>query len=635
MSNQGSHRLRILTVGDGDLTLSLAIIRAYGSSQIDLTASTLLHNAQELEDTYNNAPHVFAELKKHQARVLFGVDATQLHITDVGSFDCILFHHPHLGLETLSNSESWHAERHYQLLVHYLWSARQRLSTNPSSFIHLCLCGRQDTTWRLLDAANRSHLSLVKQYDTTTPLSTVLQTEGVVLKELKCEASYSAPRRYRNGKLGSKHYLGKYGYQHRPTHPATTKDVNVANSQHFIFQPNTPINELERDREQNDCQICGACFGDPVSLERHLKAPALPVKPLSATKSKTTITKSVDTSEPSDKRMKMTVSEGTLMWSGKVELISDGQRIRYFLRQKSKQLSKKKADRHIQQGCVLLNGEVVLDSSRIVRHNDEVELRQLEMSTSNTLSRSIVDIVHREVNWVVVWKPVGIRTQGAFSEQTMESLLAQQFGGCYESLSKMDTGCGGLCVFWQKSDDNASPLPLVKHEYTALVHGCVEWKEHDLVLQPARRWKKKDGSKSMRSADLPQNVDGLSRDIQKQTVLSETSCTLVCQEKSNVDSVSALSTLVVAAGANTRVDELCYGLRKTLGFPVVNDRVCRSEFIQLPRSVRNLIKNRLCIGCYGVQVDGKRITLPVPDRLSALYWQDFMVKGAMQPRKPI
>eukprot|EP00546_Thalassionema_frauenfeldii_P000015 CAMPEP_0178930812 /NCGR_PEP_ID=MMETSP0786-20121207/21502_1 /TAXON_ID=186022 /ORGANISM="Thalassionema frauenfeldii, Strain CCMP 1798" /LENGTH=224 /DNA_ID=CAMNT_0020607499 /DNA_START=776 /DNA_END=1446 /DNA_ORIENTATION=- len=217
-----------------------------------------------------------------------------------------------------------------------------------------------------------------------------------------------------------------------------------------------------------------ASFDDPDSLTKHMKAPALPTKPPRPPRPAIAV-KAGDNLEPDNKKIKVAVSEGPVLWSGKVEESSDGQRLRYFIRQQSVQLSKKKAEQHIQNGCVLLNAEVLFDSSRILRYKDEVELRQFEISTANSVSPSVVDIVHQEADWVVGWKPVGIRTQGAFSEQTMESLVSKQLGGVYESLSKMDTGCGGLCVFWRKADDNVSSKPLVMHEYTALVHGYVEW----------------------------------------------------------------------------------------------------------------------------------------------------------------
>jgi hypothetical protein len=45
------------------------------------------------------------------------------------------------------------------------------------------------------------------------------------------------PRRYRNGKLGSKHFGGRYGYRHRRTHGegGGIADIDVSGSFHFVF----------------------------------------------------------------------------------------------------------------------------------------------------------------------------------------------------------------------------------------------------------------------------------------------------------------------------------------------------------------------------------------------------------------
>ena len=297
--------LRVLTVGDGDFTLSLALARAYckinhrnakndgrklaedpgrtdcGSSSVSanlsirLTATTLLEDFKTLSMTYQNAPTVVAELlsgrfEDSAVRVLYGVDATQLHqypwTTSVGTsvrgtsvrgtsistltsnnrdcksssatndqeddekFDLILFHHPHLGPirgatpDTTSNDndangviidEAEHAARHFRLLCHYLDSASRVLSGHDYARIHVCVCGTQAETWNLYDAA-----ALVKTLDPVppSPLSTaagpILQQLLLIDKEEEDGWSYNqpapgmaAPRRYRNGKHGSRHWL--------------------------------------------------------------------------------------------------------------------------------------------------------------------------------------------------------------------------------------------------------------------------------------------------------------------------------------------------------------------------------------------------------------------------------------------
>jgi hypothetical protein len=63
-------RYRILTVGDGgDLTLSLALTRAYRNGKLDLVASTLMSSKEELVQTYLNAVDVLRELEERNVPV--------------------------------------------------------------------------------------------------------------------------------------------------------------------------------------------------------------------------------------------------------------------------------------------------------------------------------------------------------------------------------------------------------------------------------------------------------------------------------------------------------------------------------------------------------------------------------------
>ena len=68
--------LRVLTVGDGDLSYSLALQRAFGNA-IQLTA-TVLPTEDELAATYTMAAANAAELRSRGATVLYGIDATAL-----------------------------------------------------------------------------------------------------------------------------------------------------------------------------------------------------------------------------------------------------------------------------------------------------------------------------------------------------------------------------------------------------------------------------------------------------------------------------------------------------------------------------------------------------------------------------
>lgn len=153
------------------------------------------------------------------------MDATQLG--DI--WDAILFHHPHLGP---IKDEQVHAHRHYVLLAHYFHSAKPCL--RPGGLVHVCLCGQQPQTWRVLEAAKRQGLTLVKQEYTTVPMSSWLSPS---METAPVQSHYRAPWCYRNGKLGSKYFGGRYGYRHRRTHGegGGIADIDVSGSFHFVF----------------------------------------------------------------------------------------------------------------------------------------------------------------------------------------------------------------------------------------------------------------------------------------------------------------------------------------------------------------------------------------------------------------
>ena len=182
-----THPYRILTVGDGDLTLSLALVRAYGNrsslcynkdnhsnNDLELTASTLIANEKELIRTYpHTAPDVLHELQASETRttiltgdcdhhhsnhhsnkeepnttrtptsttttsrveILYNVDATQLHhqFTSAATQQQQVPPSPrkwnailfHHPHLGLFETEQEQSIQHERLLAHYLWSASQ------------------------------------------------------------------------------------------------------------------------------------------------------------------------------------------------------------------------------------------------------------------------------------------------------------------------------------------------------------------------------------------------------------------------------------------------------------------------------------------------------------------------------
>jgi hypothetical protein len=363
--------LRILTVGDGDLTLSLAIARAYGNNdQILVSASTLEPCPEDLLQAYPNA--VVAELQESGVPVLYGVDATRLHCSprlaspflpstqhqqqkqkNLKEWDVIVFHHPHLGLSLLKEQdEEQHARRHHVLLSHYLNSACRVLAAKgdfefhskateenksehdtgngdrrlrEGGLVHVCLCGTQAETWRLVEAAQRQGLRLLRTMPTTEAFHHIWENPSPneasalgVLDDALCQANddqsmwnvypsqpgFAAPRRYRNGKLGSRHFLGKYGYRHRRTegqeYQGNSTDMNVSGSMHYVFCRNGEVADLHRGEgtatattttktpgtlgEEHPisspytCTVCDLQLESLDALHQHTLAPALPTK---------------------------------------------------------------------------------------------------------------------------------------------------------------------------------------------------------------------------------------------------------------------------------------------------------------------------------------------------------------------
>ena len=113
---RAAKQVRVLTVGDGDLSYSLALARAFGD-QLRLTATTLLSEAELLE-TYSGTAGCIAELQQRGATLRYGVNATALEAASppLGQQDHVVFNHPHLGLADLE-SVAAHARRHAVLVA--------------------------------------------------------------------------------------------------------------------------------------------------------------------------------------------------------------------------------------------------------------------------------------------------------------------------------------------------------------------------------------------------------------------------------------------------------------------------------------------------------------------------------------
>jgi hypothetical protein len=244
-----------------------------------------------------------------------------------------------------------------------------------------------------------------------------------------------------------------------------------------------------------------------------------------------------------------------------------------------------------------------------------------------------IEIVKRipRYHLLVVWKPSGMRTKGMFGATTLEYAVSKQEGATYVSLTSMDTGCPGLCVLQdsisQLVDNDYGGLQ-IQHFLTALVHKRAPdlWCDQPLQVEipVQQKWGKRK-RKNDREDDASANVQQQSSQLMK-------SIQLACTERTTSDELR-LSTISITS-TNPSSGSLCLYLRSQ-GYPVVGDRFCKREYISLKRSIRNRIKDKLCLGCYQIRIyihdnnnnkDGglimvEEVSKQAPDKLSAKYWE--------------
>jgi hypothetical protein len=255
-----------------------------------------------------------------------------------------------------------------------------------------------------VEAAQRQRLCLVEEVSTTVPLDHWLLLETEAAEVLP---HYPAPRRYRNGKLGSKHFLGRYGYRHLRTHgeqaSSGVADVNVSGSVHYAFGLDESNESCEEQVSETQCSVCGKEFRSVHELQQHCKAQALPdpviieddmkcceTKESEGVVDENAISTSVspsaieDVGEPdccltvnaatsSSSDSKIDTSDS--IFSSVVEDENYGKRLKWYLRHlfgKAAGLSKQQCERMVKSGRVALNGTIVVDSGRFLHTDDTI-----------------------------------------------------------------------------------------------------------------------------------------------------------------------------------------------------------------------------------------------------------------------
>ncbi len=680
--------LRLLTVGDGDISFSLSLKRAYPAASV--TASTLVESQTELCRLYINAAENSEEFVNNwKEQIIYKVDATNLQETIHQKYDMILFNHPHLGDSSLLKSESLAAQRHHSLLAHYFHSAQGIL--NEKGRIHVCLSGNQPKTWNVIDAARNCGLHCISQESTSGPISNWLFQEkdgNVDCKYQLAEAKshYKPPRKFRNGKLGSKHFLARFGYRHRRTEgdlfQGDAKEMNVQESVNFVFAIEIDKEESKRPVEMdvNTCNICRMQFERNEHLRAHLRTPALPdvahksCKEENPTKEDRNVQCSTQsTSLPSVHAKLKTVTPATesididdaaILIEATVEKNYDSQRLKNICRQEDFPLSKyikskSQCENAIKNGRVFVNRLVAFDTGRILRENDIVTLVKGEhnkaadsnsdevANNASVTIRFVQEITSTRtqgLSVVIANKPVGIRCVGSFSSTTLE-MKTQKHYECSRgvqklfcrSLTKLDTGCAGLCALAispESIDQKDLELLNICYNFTVLVHGSTPetWKKGIYAKVPTngvRQWKRQkteDNRVDDHDSSITLSTTALDLD---NAVCIKLLDTLSISEAEGQDE-QCISTLTVSSrhDEGRMANVIPYILRK-LGYPVVNDRFAKREYSRLPRRMKNVLKQKICIGCYSLDIEfegaTQKVATEVHKRTQCGFWRDTLV----------
>lgn len=647
--------LRLLTVGDGDISFSLSLKRAY--PDISVTASTLVESPTELRKLYNNAADNSTEfVESWNEQIIYKVDATHLKQTIHDKYDLILFNHPHLGDSTLKESESLAAQRHHSLLSHYFHSALDILSEQGR--IHVCLSGNQPKTWNVIEAATNCGLKCVSQESTSCPISKWLFQNGDCQKYQLAEAKshYKPPRKFRNGKLGSKHFLARYGYRHRRTEgdlfQGDAKEMNVQQSFNFVFEiDDEAAGKLKVDMDvTNTCSICGMQFDSNGHLRAHLRAPALPdvahrscregnPPTDSSTNSNTTSFPVAASSASAKTNTELLDIRDITLIEAEVGRQYDSKRLKNVCRQEGFPLSKyikskKQVENAIKNGRVFVNGLAAFDTGRFLKENDIVTLVKEEhnQAAHDNNDASVIKFVQeipstrkQGLSIVIANKPVGVRCVGSFASTTLE-MKTQKHYECSRGvkklfcrpLTKLDTGCNGLCalaISLEEIDANLES-PSICYDFTVLVHGRVPetWKSGIYAKIPTngvRQWKRRK-TETAGAEDHDSSITVSISELDLESAIFIKRLDVLSISGAEQQDKQCISTLI----ARSRHDEgrlanvIPYILRK-LGYPVVNDRFAKREYSCLPRKMKNVLKQKMCIGCYSLDIEFEQVTQTV------------------------
>ena len=257
-------RWRVLMVGDGDFSGSLALMRAYPQHLAKIVATTVLSTPKELQATYpetakSNIDQLLDANQDVPVEILYSVDATRLHLDErllMNTFDLICFQFPHVGYshsksveeitQENSNLVQTYLQSAYDLLRKCQKSSLQEQHQRNNSvrpLVHVALAQTCINNWNLTHIIQTLEQSKQMTLYSILPISKPMldhffDDDDDSSKAAASEKNYDD----RNSSCRSKeqedcclglqllqkaqqstgrrgHWLGRYGYRHLPTNP--------------------------------------------------------------------------------------------------------------------------------------------------------------------------------------------------------------------------------------------------------------------------------------------------------------------------------------------------------------------------------------------------------------------------------
>lgn len=478
---------RVLCVGDGDLSFSGALARAYGGADVLVVGAVLEPSLAALRKAHPRAS------PPEGVAVVYGVDAASslaAALELAGRFDAAVFNLPHLGDAALAADHEGHAAhnaRHRCLLAHFAAVAREALVPG-TGVASLALVGRQPERWEVHESFER--LGFVALEGGGSGVG-VPGLEGVKLTEARPE--WSATKRWADGEA---HWAARYGYA--PARHRTDAKMRVAGVRSLAFRAPPAGGWPALEEEPLTCAVCRIAFASEDALATHVARLATPDPPATCetcgrrfaseyalrmhlgsgaheqARSKRETVLETEEEEPDDDGPPETVRQEV------VGADAAGARLVKWVRAGPLGAaggSKAAWKRALAAGGVTVNGARA-EETRLLRAGDVVALtsraeRLLRVPVAAHAEE--IRVLHAAGDLVVVWKPTGMRCRGAHAG-TLESTLKEQLGlgELPTSLSRIEIGCPGVCAVALRSAGAVACANKLEHTFRAIVRGRPE-----------------------------------------------------------------------------------------------------------------------------------------------------------------